>query len=96
MPKFAVIIEGDGISIPADPVPVVGFFTTRYVKSRDARAAGEQAMAMVADEWFAGELAESNRGVTPALRVDEVRRLSWWSALIQRRAGSGYTFFQED
>ncbi|MGF2076068.1 hypothetical protein, partial [Enterococcus casseliflavus] len=71
-----------------DGDPVIGFFTTRFVRARDENEAAAAVVERVLKEWKAGGAYAA--GGVPDVDVRHVWRLGWWAAL-RSGAGGGYT-----
>ncbi len=96
MPHFKVMLSGQGIDLPFDGTPVVGFFTTRLVRATDLAAAERQAKNLVLSEWQSGGIyAATNRGSIPTLKVEESFPVSFLAGTFGRRP-SGYTFYRHE
>ena len=96
MPHFDVLLHGKGISVPAidgSGDPMLGFLTSRAVTAKDAQAAGQVAISLVASEWAQGPHASSNRGVSPVVIAEEVTEIGWLKRLLSRRRG--YAFYTD-
>ncbi|HKD23799.1 MAG TPA: hypothetical protein VKB71_17405 [Rhizomicrobium sp.] len=107
MPFYCVIVQGDGILIrhradsaaalglpprtPTDDQPIIGFFTTRFLRAHNPSAARMKAMRLVADDWAAPPLNYINEGNTPRLSVDDIWEIGLLKYLSRRPRG--HTFY---
>ena len=93
MPYYRVLLEADGIEVPdlSNGPPVVGFCTTRIVRSDSVSGAEQKAKAMVLADWTTGEYAALNLGARPELKVDSVYGSNWWEHLWFKN--KGHVFF---
>jgi len=96
MPYYRVLLEAGGIKVPnlSDGPPIVGFFTTRVVRSDSVPEAEQKAKAMVLADWTTGEYAASNVGGKPELKADRVYGSNWWQYLWFKN--NGHVFFTAD
>jgi hypothetical protein len=96
MPYFKVMLSGRGIELSLEGTPVVGFFTTRVVRSPDISTAQRDVMERVLSEWRpGGEYAAANRGSVPALAVENSFQVPYLAGLFGRKGG-GYTFYRHE
>lgn len=98
MPYFQVLLSGSGISLPFEGAtePVIGFFTTRFVRAIDLSHAGELAKEVVLAEWSTeGIYSASNQGAIPSLTVENAIAIGTLTGILKRNAG-GYTFYCSD
>jgi hypothetical protein len=96
VPHFVVLLHGKGISVPAidgSGDPMLGFLTSRAVTAKDAQAASQAAITLVAREWARGPHASANRGVSPVVIAEEVTEIGWLKRLLSRRRG--YAFYSD-
>ena len=93
MPYFRVIIQGKGMHIaPAvGGDAMIGFYTTRAVRAKSAKAAETAALALVSDEWAKPPLSRQYTGRSPELGIEQVHSVSILKALLTRN--KGYTFY---
>lgn len=96
MPYFKVMLSGRGIDLPYEGTPVVGFFTTRMVRSPDISTAQRDVMERVLSEWRpGGAYAAANHGSVPALTVENSFQVRYLVGLFGRKGG-GYTFYRNE
>jgi len=73
-------------------MPLIGFFTTRFVAASNVRQAEQCAFQSVISEWEKeGFLGLS--GVEPTLSVEKLEQLS---ERFRLRSGGGFTFYRAD
>jgi len=110
VPFFRILIHGDGINVPcttesnrtlgwgppdAEQPPIVGFYTTRYVRAPDVDTARKKAIAAVAKLWSEPPFSEINRGKPPVLSLDEMAQVDLWRGLFGKPR-KGHIFYGPD
>ncbi|MEM7431645.1 MAG: hypothetical protein AAF351_06860 [Pseudomonadota bacterium] len=95
MPYFRVLLEGRGLAIPSGDEPIVGFFTTRWVRAQTSDEAKRLTPSLVLYEWEEGEYARHNEGGRLTVSVDTVRSVGWLN-FVWNQPGRGYTFYPAD
>ncbi|AVP96802.1 hypothetical protein C7S18_06125 [Ahniella affigens] len=93
MPYYRVLVEGTGISVVMAERTLVGFFATRAVRARSPEEAIEKVRAMVTADWTSGRYASWNKGVAPAIHVEDVWRSPWYQNVLSKN--DGHTFYPE-
>lgn len=97
MASYYVMMSGTGISVPSEPDPVIGLFTSRKVRASSAEKAIRKAKDVVLAEWMKdGEYAEVNNGELPDLVIEEYRKLGLLESFFPRFPTRGYTFYQNE
>ncbi len=74
--------------------PIIGFFTTRFVRATDENAAAKKASLLVDKEWAGLPLKESNSGTRPRLSVNTVKEIGL-VAYLSGRPRKGFTFYTD-
>lgn len=104
MPRYKVIIHGEGIemhTMPGDArqgaeKPIVGFYTTRFVEADSLNEVDDAVERLIHDEWSRGEYAANNKGDLPRVTVDRVYKPTLWERLFKRYQLCGSTFYSDD
>jgi len=65
----------------------VGFFATRAVRAHSEEEAMEKVRSMIDAAWTTGKYASWNRGVAPAIRVEEVWESPWFQNVLFKNDG---------
>jgi hypothetical protein len=106
VPYFRIILHGDGICVHLDAgtagatgiaaaegqKPIIGFYTTRFVRAPDEKAAIGKAIRMVERLWSKPPWSGINHGVPPRLSIDEVQQIGT-IAYLTGRPRSGHIFY---
>jgi hypothetical protein len=96
MPYFQVRLHGEGIDVPSmdGSETMVGFFTTRVVKSHSATEAEAKARQLVTADWVSGSYSTANRSSKIELTVESIAKTTFIRALLFRN--SGHVFYTSD
>lgn len=94
MPVFAVMLKGENFVISFDGRPMrCGFYTTRYVRARDEKAAELAAVSLVRqDKALLGNVRRET-SPNPMLFAESIERRPWWKGF---SSGKGFTFWDMD
>lgn len=93
MMKFKVVIEGDNFEILLDgKVGKHGFFTTRFVESKDSKEAETLAMKLIRDELES--IVLNDRSDPPVMYVEENYEIDDFGDNLV--PGSGFTWFRSE
>ncbi len=92
MPYFQVVLEGEGVDLPAPETgdSAFGFYTTRIVKARDVVHAGEVACLRELAVWREGGIHA--HGHVPRLTLESVTAIGYFKGRFGRQP-RGYSFF---
>jgi hypothetical protein len=74
-----------------DDAPIIGFYTTRYVRGKNGDAAIIAAKSLLTREWSTPPLRDINSGAVPQLTVDS-EKIGLIEYMIAT-AGKGFTFY---
>jgi hypothetical protein len=93
MKKFKVVIEGGNFEILLDgKVGKHGFFTTRFVESKDSKGAETLAMSLIRDQLES--IVLNDRSDPPIMYVEENYEIdNFGDNLVP---GSGFTWFRSE
>jgi len=93
MKKYKVVIEGNNFEILLDgKVGKHGFFTTRFVESKDSKEAETLAMNLIRDEFES--LVLNDRSDPPMMYVEENYEIDDFGDNLV--PGSGFTWFKSE
>jgi hypothetical protein len=94
VPKYNVIVHGQGIRVPMDGTLATSFFKPICVTATDPLTAERRALQLIESEWSVGPYAAINQGNPPRLTIDSVSQLPWWNRFVLRQRG--YVFAPDD
>lgn len=92
--KYSVLVEGQNLLMDLQGVQRFGFFTTRYVKAADVKAASERAVDLAREELLSTGSLLNERGDDPVFSVSEIRQINTFNSV--NVPGKGFTFFPMD
>ena len=93
MKKFKVIIEGDNFEVLLNgKVGKHGFFTTRFIESKNSESAETLAMSLIRDELESMVL--NDRSDPPVMYVEEKYEINDFGDNLV--PGSGFTWFKSE
>jgi hypothetical protein len=97
MPYYRVMLHGAGIRVPSQEPDndLVGFYTTRLVRTLNESEALKSACTIIKNEWsLGGSRFSSNKGSFPDLSLEWVKKTSFLDIFFFR--ATGYIFYFAD
>jgi hypothetical protein len=90
------MMHGEGIRIASTVYarPIIGFYTTRFVKAESLIAAEEKTKGYLSKEWTSEPYVSSNSGALPTLIVQSVQEVGFFDWL--RSKNKGYSFYVDE
>jgi hypothetical protein len=94
VPRFQVIVHGQGVAFPIEGVVATQFFKPVYLRAPAQHIAESRALEKVRLDWLSGQPATVNQGEVPSLTVDSVEKIPWWTCFFNGKPG--YVFTPDD